>query len=147
MSSCAGAIRNNAEMSRYLADIKSAHFLIGSIKSLPSTEEIKSFFLLKDALTVQAAVLSAMTDFAKKMKLSRGSSLYTDMDGEAPYGLEDIFCFTLPESDSHRRIIQQVELRYGDFICSRRFPRKMPREDDCFENVWREYRERNADNV
>lgn len=147
MSSCAGAIRNNTEMSRYLADIKSAIMLIGNIKKLPSAEEIKSFFLLKDALTVQAAVLSAMNDFAKKMKGSRGSALYTDKNGAAPDGLEDIFSFTLPDSDSHRRIIQIVELRGNDFICTRRFPRRMPREDDCFENVWREYRERNSDNV
>lgn len=147
MSSCAGAIRNNTEMSRYLADIKSAIMLIGNIRKLPSAEEIKFFYLLMDALTVQAAVLSAMNDFAKKMKISRGSALYTDKNGCAPDGLEEIFSFTLPDNDSHRRIIQTVELRGNDFICSRRFPRRMPREDDCFENVWREYRERNSDNV
>ena len=147
MSACAGAIRNQAEMSRYLADIKSARSLIGNIKRLPSVGDIKAFFLLNDTLTVQAAALTAMSDFAKKMKFSRGSALYTDIDGEAPAGLEDIFSFTLADSDSHKRIIQSVELRNGDFICSRRFVRRMPGEDDCFENVWREYRERNSGNV
>lgn len=147
MSSCAGAIRNHSEMSRCLADINSALHLISSIKRLPTADEIKSFFLLKDVLTVQAAVLTAMIDFAKNQKASRGSALYTDKCGEAPEGLEEIFRFTLPNSDAHRKVIRSVGLFDGEYICYRRIIRKMPKEDDCFENVWRYYRERNSKNV
>ncbi len=147
MSSCAAAIRNLDGISQYLAEIKSVILLIKNIKALPSPEEIKSYFLLCDALTVQAAVLTAMADFIKNQKISRGSALYTDKDGSAPEGLEDLFRFTLPNSDAHRKIIRSVEYSCGEFICSRRIIRKMPNEDDCFENIWREYRERNADDV
>jgi succinate dehydrogenase/fumarate reductase flavoprotein subunit len=144
MSACAGAIRNTLEMSRYLADIKSAVWLIRNIKALPSVEEIYSCYMLQDTLTVQAAVLAAMIDFAKKNSFSRGSALYTDENGDAPMGLEDIFFYSLPEKDSHKRVIQSVELRGVDFQCSRRFVRKMPPEEDCFEKVWSDYRERNG---
>lgn len=142
MSACAGAIRNTIEMSRYLADIKSAVWLIRNIKSLPSVEEIYACYILQDTLTVQAAVLTAMIDFAKKNAYSRGSALYTDENGDAPMGLEDIFFYSLPEKESHKRVIQSVELRGVDFFCSRRFVRKMPVEEDCFEKVWSDYRER-----
>lgn len=142
MSACAGAIRNTTEMSRYLADIKSAVWLIRNIKSLPSVEEIYACYMLQDTLTVQAAVLTAMIDFAKKNAFSRGSALYTDEKGDAPMGLEDIFFYSLPEKESHRRVIQSVELKGVDFFCSRRFVRKMPAEEDCFEKVWSDYRER-----
>ena len=144
MSACAGAIRNTLEMSRYLADIKSAIWLIKNIKYLPSMDEIYSCYMLQDTLTVQAAVLAAMIDFAKKNSFSRGSALYTDENGDAPMGLEDIFFYSLPEKDSHKRVIQSVELRGVDFLCSRRFVRKMPPEEDCFEKVWSDYRERNG---
>lgn len=144
MSACAGAIRNTLEMSRYLADIKSAIWLIKNIKYLPSVDEIYSCYILQDTLTVQAAVLAAMIDFAKKNSFSRGSALYTDENGDAPMGLEDIFFYSLPEKDSHKRVIQSVELRGVDFLCSRRFVRKMPPEEDCFEKVWSDYRERNG---
>jgi succinate dehydrogenase/fumarate reductase flavoprotein subunit len=142
MSACAGAIRNTAEMSRYLSDIKSAMWLIRNIKVLPSIEDIYYCYLLQDTLTVQAATLTAMIDFAKKFSFSRGSALYTDESGDAPMGLEDIFFYSLPDKDAHKRVIQSVELRGIDFLCSRRFVRKMPAEEDCFEKVWSEYRER-----
>ncbi len=142
MSACAGAIRNTTEMARYLTDIKSAIWLIRNIKALPNAQEIYSCYLLQDTLTVQAAVLTAMIDFAKKFSFSRGSALYTDENGDAPMGLEDIFFYTMPEKDSHKKVIQSVELRGIDFICSRRFVRKMPAEEDCFEKIWSEYRER-----
>ncbi len=142
MSACAGAIRNTVKMSHYLADINSAIWLIRNIRALPSAEEIYSCYLLHDTLTVQAAVLTAMIDFAKKFSFSRGSALYTDENGDAPMGLEDIFFYSLPQKDSHKRVIQSVELRGTDFFCSRRFVRKMPLEEDCFEKIWSEYRER-----
>ena len=144
MSDCAGAIRSTIEMTRYLADIKSAIRLIKSIKALPSKNDIYYCYILQDTLTVQAAVLTAMIDFAKKNSFSRGSALYTDQTGNAPAGLEEIFFYTLPAKESHKRVIQSVELRGSDYLCSRRFVRKMPAEEDCFEKIWNEYRERNG---
>jgi hypothetical protein len=67
---------------------------------------------------------------------------YTDENGDAPMGLEDIFFYSLPEKDSHKKVIQSVELRGTEFFCSRRFIRKIPIEEDCFEKVWSDYRER-----
>ncbi len=147
MSASAAAIRNPAQMERYLTEIKSVLPLIERIRALPSVEEIRSMYLLIDTLTVQYAVLTSMLDFAKNQKISRGSALYTDENGESPDGLEDIFAFTLPESDAHRKIIRAVRLCGGDLICSRRIARKLPPEDESFETLWREFRERSNGNV
>ena len=142
MSACAGAIRNPERMAQYLTEIKAILPQLGYIRSMPTVGEVKTLHLFIDTLTVQAAVLTAMLDFAQKQKFSRGSALYSDIDGDEIEGLEDIFRFTLPDKDSHKKVIQSVELRGKEFFCSRRFVRKMPPEEDCFETVWREYRER-----
>lgn len=147
MSGCAGAIRNPAQMERYLNEIRSVLPLIKSIRSLPSIEEMRSLYLLIDTLTVQYAVLTSMLDFAKNQKISRGSALYTDELGTAPDGLEDILAFTLPESDAHRKIIRSVRLLGSELICSRRIVRKIPAEDESFETVWRGFRERRQSDV
>ncbi len=147
MSASAAAIRNPAEMERYLNEIKSVLPLIQRINTVPSVEEMRSLYLLIDTLTVQYAVLTSMLDFAKNQKISRGSALYTDENGEAPDGLEDIFAFTLPESEAHKKIIRSVRLCGGDLICARRIVRKMPPEDESFETVWREYRECTQNNT
>jgi succinate dehydrogenase/fumarate reductase flavoprotein subunit len=142
MSACAAAIRNPKQMERYQNELKTVLPLIERIKSLPTAEDIRAFYLLADTLTVQYAVLTSMMDFAKNQKVSRGSALYTDEDGEAPEGLEDIFAFSLPESEAHKKIIRSVQLSGGELICSRRIVRKMPPVDESFETVWREFRER-----
>ena len=142
MSASAGAIRNPEKMAKYLTEIRAVMPQLGYIKAMPTVGELKALHLFTDTLTVQAAVLAAMLDFAQKQKFSRGSALYSDPDGEGIEGLEDIFNFTLPEKDSHKKIIQSVELCGKNILCSRRFVRKMPPEEDCFETVWREYRER-----
>jgi succinate dehydrogenase/fumarate reductase flavoprotein subunit len=142
MSACAAAIRNPKQMERYQNELKTVLPLIERIKSLPTAEDIRAFYLLADTLTVQYAVLTSMMDFAKNQKISRGSALYTDEDGEAPEGLEDIFAFSLPESEAHKKIIRSVQLSGGELICSRRIVRKMPPVDESFETVWREFRER-----
>ena len=147
MSSSAAAIRNPILIERYLNEIKSVLPLIAKIRSLPTAEDVRSLYLLIDTLTVQYAVLTAMLDFAKNQKISRGSALYTDESGEAPEGLEDIFAFSLPESEAHKKIIRSVQLSGGELICSRRIVRKMPPEDESFETVWREFRERRDGNV
>ena len=147
MSAAAAAIRNPIQMKRYLNEIKSVLPLIERIRTLPSTEEICSLYLLIDTLTVQYAVLTSMIDFADNQKISRGSALYTDENGEVPDGLESIFAFSLPESEAHKKIIRSVQLCGDSLVCSRRIVKKMPPEDESFETVWREFRERKDGNV
>ncbi len=142
MSACAGAIRNPERMAQYLSEIKAILPQLGYIRSMPTVGEVTALHIFTDTLTVQAAVLTSMLDFAQKQKFSRGSALYSDQSGDEIDGLEDIFRFTLPDKDSHKKVIQSVELRGKEFFCSRRFVRKIPPEEDCFETVWREYRER-----
>ncbi len=143
MSAVAGAIRDMREMARYLTEIKSVLMLIGSIRALPTVEQIKNYYLFRDTLTVQAAVLTAMVVHAKRYGCSRGSALYTDGCGEAPIYLDDTFSFTLPSSDDHRKEIGEVTLENGKFESYYRRVRPIPREDKSFEAVWRRYRGEN----
>ncbi len=140
MSAVAGAIRDPREMSRYLTEIRSVLMLIDHIRALPTVEEMKNYYLFRDALAVQAAVLTAMIDHAKRYRGSRGSALYTDESGEAPLYLEDIFKFTLPSSIRHRREICEIALEKGVLVCSYRSVRPIPAEDGSFEAVWRRFR-------
>ena len=144
MSACAGAIRNAEEMKRYLSDIKSARFLFDNVRELPSVTEIYDYYLMKDALSVQEAVLCSMVEFSERYSFSRGSALYTNENGYPPDGLDDIFAFTLPENETHRNEISAIRFNGRDHVCHTRPVRPIPQEDDCFENVWREFRERKS---
>ncbi len=140
MSAVAGAIRDPRQITRYLTEIKSVLMLINHIRALPTVKEIENYYLFRDTLMVQSAVLTAMSDYAKRYHGSRGSALYTDENGEAPLYLEDIFKFTLPASIRHRKEVCEVSLEKGKFECYYRQVRPIPSEDESFEVVWRKFR-------
>ena len=83
-------------------------------------------------------------EFSERYSFSRGSALYTNENGYPPDGLDDIFAFTLPENETHRNEISAIRFNGRDHVCHTRPVRPIPQEDDCFENVWREFRERKS---
>ncbi len=67
--------------------------------------------------------------------------MYTDNTGTKPFAsLPDRFTFTL-DQDEWKEQIQEVIHTSGGNTFSWRPARKLPDEDDFFENVWRAYRE------
>ena len=142
MSAWAGAIRDTRQISRWMDEHGRLAAEITAIDRLPTPESMLTCYLLRDTLTVQGAILTAMTDFSEAFHFSRGSALYTDRNGTAPKDLQDIFAFTLPETDTHRKIVQTVQRSADGFRCHYRPVREIPPEEDCFETVWQEFRER-----
>ena len=102
--------------------------------------EIFKAYKLKDILTVQLITLSSMLDFARTVGKTRGSALYTDENGQLREGLNEQFRFSLENGDTFAKV-QEIALCGTECVTTWRDVRKMPNEQDFFENVWRQYRE------
>lgn len=105
-----------------------------------SPGRLGSAFRLYDVLLCQYVYLSAMADYIRSGGKSRGSAMYYDENGTLPdERLPERFRFT-PDDGSRSGLVQEVSLSKGECRFSWRKVRPIPREDDFFENVWREYR-------
>ncbi len=96
--------------------------------------EAADAYRLWDALTVQRAMLAALESYWERYGASRGSAAYLP---EPPAG-EVSLTFAARGKDE----IQEVRATDGGFAVAYRPVRPLPPIDTCFENVWREYRER-----
>ncbi len=142
MSACAAAIRNVREIDRYKEEASLLLREFSEKFGVASKEELYKLYFLLDTLTVQEVVLTAMSDYAKRVSSSRGSALYTDECGVLPQGgLEEIFRFTYAEEQTARDRVQEVSVTGGVPSVTWRPVRQIPASDDVFETVWRTYRE------
>jgi len=140
MSDCGAAIRDKEAMKQALTEVLRELCELTETVSVSKPEELYLVYQLKDLLFMQAAVLTAMIDFAEKTGMTRGSALYTDVKGELREGLEELFRFCAESGDS-RENVQQVVLEENGFRVWWRPVRPIPESDDVFETVWRQYRE------
>lgn len=141
MSACGAAIRNEEEIGAYLQNIQAvlkdlpAHAAIREAKDLPW------LYRLRDTLISQQTYLSAMLNYVAEGGKSRGSALYTDLNGTKPFAqLPDAFTFVVDDG-SRGDLVQEVSYCDGECSFSWRKVRPIPEDDDFFENVWRAYRE------
>ena len=141
MSASGGAVRNEGEMKNLIEEIDS---LLSSFKTrvrYSSPEELKYVYRLWDMLITQKCYLESMINYIECGGKSRGSALYTDMNGSKPASpLPDIFTFKLDDGGKDD-YIQEMTYRDGKCSFNWRKVRPIPVEDDFFENVWRGYRE------
>ncbi len=137
MSACGSAIRNPEKMKALCNEIEAAlsHFAFG----VPHKEALSTIYRLRDTLTAQYAVLSAMEAYAGT-GASRGSALYTDKNGFLPEGLEECFRFSLADA-ADADTIQEVCLSENRCEITTRPPRPIPEENTVFEDVWRKFRQ------
>ncbi|MEI6102146.1 MAG: FAD-binding protein, partial [Eubacteriales bacterium] len=136
--SCAGGPVRELQIIRKaveeaVADLKSLH----TVAKIQSVVETKKLFALRDMLIAQVVYLSAMADYAEKGGKSRGSAIYIQ-PGSHLAELSSFFTFETEQPDDHS-LIQEVRYAEGKCIFTRRAPRELPPEDDCFENVWKTY--------
>ena len=82
-------------------------------------------------------MLNSITDYYKKSKTSRGSALYTDEKGISIKGLEEIFNHNVSDISILSDEIQEIN---KDKIKWRKV-RPIPQSSECFENVWKSFRE------
>ena len=76
MSDRGGAIRTKADMDAALRGILDELAALEATAGVKDLKNLYKYYKLKDILTVQAAVLTAMSDFAEKVPSTRGSALY-----------------------------------------------------------------------
>ena len=139
MSACGGPIRNVESMRTALIAVEDELKTLGDTVKVSAPEELVKAYKLKDLLLTQKAMLTAMIDFAVHIGGTRGSALYTDSNGDLRDGLEELFRFSAAGKGVDQRI-QQVCIVGADCQVSWRNVRPMPKDDDFFENVWRQYR-------
>ena len=81
-----------------------------------------------------------MLDYLSSGGKSRGSALYHDINGKRPYReLPEVFTYSLDDG-SKDGLIQEMSYRDGKCSFTWRPVRPIPKDDDFFENVWREFR-------
>ena len=139
MSDSAAAIRNRDAICDLIATTKAELEVLGSALRVSDKSRLYMYFKARDILVTQLAVACAMDDFAKHIGNTRGSCLYTDVEGDLRYGLEEIFRFK--NGDVALTEIQEVHLCENSFVSSWRNVRPIPDNTEAFETVWRSYRE------
>ena len=90
-------------------------------------------FRLRDVLTVQWVTLAAMLDYCEIIGASRGSALYVREDGT-------VIPPATHNNDGRDRI-QTARIENGECRITWRPVRPIPNTDECFESMWRSYRE------
>lgn len=102
--------------------------------------ELRWLFKLSDMLETQKAVLSSMLAAARTFG-SRGSALVLDPAGEGLEGLLADYRF-VPGRTSEENLVLYTEKTRRGYRTVTEPARPIPGPDNWFENVWREFRER-----
>jgi len=124
-------VRTREEIAAFPRDVRVA-----------SPDRLRFALRLRDMLLCQETYLSAMTDYVEHGGKSRGSALYTDPSGAKPHpGLPGAYSFSLDEGGMGDRVQEVTRSKEGHAFVWRKV-RPVPDDDDFFENVWREFRER-----
>lgn len=138
MSLYASCIRNHDLMVNAFEETKRDLENFSSVQAI-SDGQVWLLFEYRNALIESLTYLAAMIDYCEKGSGSRGSALYSDLNGTIqPKFLDNRFKFSL-ECDPCPPI-QEIKIKDNTFILSRRLPRPIPTSDDFFENVWARFR-------
>ncbi len=142
-----------ARMSRYAANIRSLEGIIQAQKenktqmerlengAIRSAMELKSYYRTRDLLVSQAVYLEAIKDYILRQGKSRGSYLIKDQSGEKPLPvMSDEFRFLLDDGELSDQI-QEIQYENKTIRTGWRNRRTIPKEDNWFERVWKDYRE------
>ncbi|WP_434579284.1 FAD-binding protein [Thermoanaerobacterium thermosaccharolyticum] len=141
MSRVGAAVRNSAQIYKLLKKVKLQISNFDSLVKVNDLSELPKMYRLYDILISQFVYLSSMSNYIKQGGMSRGSALYSDVEGEKPDDrLPDMFRFKL-DNGKYNGLIQEVVLKNGDCEFIWRPVHEIPMDDDFFENVWRSYRE------
>ena len=141
MSRVGAAIRDCNGIKKAITEIENELENFPDIVRIDDTRYLSMVYRLYDMLLCQYVYLNAMADYTENGGKSRGSALYSDINGKRPHeSLPEKFKFALDDG-SRGDLVQEVE--YADCRCSFnwRKVRPIPREENLFESIWRNYRE------
>ncbi len=140
MSDSGAAIRDSEIMNKALKLTLEKLDSISADVGVKDNKNLYKAYKLKDVLLVQAAMLTALIDYNKKIGLTRGSALIYDKTGSLRDGLDEAFRLKVGENTAFDKI-QEITATDDGFSVNWRNVRPIPENDDFFENVWRQYRE------
>jgi succinate dehydrogenase/fumarate reductase flavoprotein subunit len=141
MSRVGAVVRNNVQIDELLKSVKLQISNFDNLVKINDLSELPKMYRLYDVLISQFVYLSSMLDYIKHGGMSRGSAIYSDINGEKPDDrLPDMFRFKL-DNGKHDNLIQEVILKNGECEFIWRPVHEIPNDDDFFENVWKSYRE------
>lgn len=127
MSACAGAVRQPDAIRALLTDTSSLLQNFEQTAHYREKSELGLLFRVRDALITRQAMLTAMLDYVSHGGGNRGSAIYAP----EPQNTADL-----------TSQVQEVRMTENSVVCSWRPVKPIPEEDDFFENVWREYRQK-----
>lgn len=139
--SCVGAVIRNQDAIRLACEairmeLKTFTHNIG----IKDKNQLGYWFRLKETLICQLVYLGAMEDYGRNGGKSRGSSLYTDTNGILPSPkLPEQFRFLIDNGEK-KNLVQEAVYHDGKTEYIWRPVRQIPKVDNFFENVWREFR-------
>ena len=139
MSKAAAAVRDNAAVLSLYDEVCALLNAFNARVTIADETEWALLYRYRDLLISQKMVLLSMLDYADHGGKSRGAALYTDAAGEVPLPSLPETCRYVSDDGKLSGMVQEVSIA-GE--CVWRPVRPIPEDDDFFENVWREYRER-----
>lgn len=142
MSAYGGMVRSEEGLLKVLKETNSDLKELRNTVCASSVPEISWLYRLYDMLISQKVYLESMLDYLRQGGKSRGSALYTDMDGsKASENLPDIFTMKC-DGGTGRNKVQEIMLDGEKCSICWRKTREIPQIDYFFETQWREFRKR-----
>ena len=140
MSEKGAAIRSKSGVMKALQENREQMEHLGQA-GIQTSSELKHYYRIRDLLFSQRMYLEAILDYIERGGTSRGSYLIQDENGLKPLPeLSDIFSFSL-ETNGMEDKIQEIKWDKNGIKCEWREVRPIPKEDNWFEKVWKDYRE------
>jgi len=142
MSKYGGFIRSREKVKEVLSEC------LDELKNWPRNiqitdiKELFNAFKYYDFLITQITFLKAIEAYSEKTEYSRGSCLMTNRHGELPLeNIAEIFRFKYQD---HTLFDQICEITFNNGNCTVNWVkvRPIPKEDNWFEVVWKNYRKR-----
>ena len=140
MSNVGSAFRETQSMYRQLEKVKQTLSNFTEEISVSDMLDLELVFRLRNILQTQLIYLSAFADYADKVGLSRGSSLYYNKIGETPYSYFPENLKFLLDNNSDIKI-QEIIMKGTTCSTTWRSPNPIPNDPLFFENVWAQFRE------
>ncbi len=143
MSASGGMIRSRENLQKRYKEIGEELKYFPEGLKITSRSQRSLLFHYRELLLTQKAYIYAMLDYIEHGGRSRGSALYTDHEGKKPLEqLPELFRCRLDQRE-HSGEVQEITMDHEECSAEWRPVRELPRTDLFFENVWREFRQRN----
>ncbi len=131
MSDCAAAVRDISKMKKLRENVKNKLCHFSDEVKINDISQTVLVLKYHDILIVQSAVLEAMLNYHETVKHTRGSALYTDENNHTDFTIDTAFS----------KKIQMLIQKKNGFDVFWRDVRKIPDDNDVFENTWKAYRD------